>query len=147
MKKKISGILAIVVMILLAGSNIYFIHKSGELDYSIMIGIPSADENGELGAVDFTKSKPLSDREDMNTVIFSLMGAVAAEDKPEQNPDAEVWISDAKSGICYCKVRLWIGDHEILLEREDTDGNAYEKIVNELYVTKWKSIIENQISK
>ena len=93
-KKILTAILVTVLII----SNAYFIYES-------------------------QKSKPLTEKEDRNTVLFSLLQARSIE-KPkimEQLADAVIMIGDPQAGISYAQITLWVDESSIIAETGDED--------------------------
>ena len=78
MKKNRITVLISILFILLILSNAYFIHKSQTAGYKIVIGVPVAGEEMEIGAVDYTKSAPLKEQSEITAVMFALMHAGSA---------------------------------------------------------------------
>ncbi|GEM_PF-2050944 len=134
MNKKISVLVLVIIF------GMFFVYIYGEhnpLDYSVMIGRPVTSENHSMvNGVDFTNSTSLSNKQDINKLIFSLMDAVSIP-KPELSeniPDATLWISDSSEGITYYKTNIWIGEKAIVIER-DTDivPHQYKEIRDTQY--------------
>ena len=107
MKKILTAILVIVLII----SNVYLLYESQKSDYEILIGVPVKGED-DSAAVDYQKSKPLTEKEDRNTVLFSLLQARSIE-KPkitEQLADAVIMIGDPQADISYAQITLWVDE-------------------------------------
>ncbi len=130
---------------------IYLYYAHNPLDYSVMIGRPITTENNSIAkGVDFTNSISLSNKQDVNRLIFPLMDAISIP-KPElcENiHDATLWISDSKEGITYYQINIWLGEKSIVIERDTgTLPLQYKKIQDTQYqifeVTLKKYIPEN----
>ena len=93
---KIKKILIVILVLFLIISNIYFVIRTPKLDYKILIGIPVNSEGDNSVGVDFTKSKPLKDKEDVTTIFLSLLRArtIDKTETTEHLPDAVITISD-----------------------------------------------------
>ncbi len=102
---KIKKILIVILVLFLIISNIYFVIRTPKLDYKILIGIPVNSEGDNSVGVDFTKSKPLKDKEDVTTIFLSLLRARTI-DKTETTEHLSV--SDVLSSHLYPMTLLWI---------------------------------------
>ena len=99
--------------------------------------------------VNFTKSKPLSDKNEANNLIFSLMEATTIK-KPEicdELPNASIQFYDWKNNISYYNINIWIDKDCIIIEDENKGETKYKKIDNTYDVTNLKKIIERELSK
>lgn len=104
-------ILVAALIALLFSGNIYFYNKTEKLDYAIRIGT-----HASRGEINF--NKPLSNREDSNMVIFSLIDGISIE-KPtvcEKLPDSTIWIDDWTLGATYLIVNLWVDNDTVIFE-------------------------------
>ena len=143
MKKILTAILVIVLII----SNAYFIYESQKSDYEILIGVPVKGED-DSAAVNYQKSKPLTEKEDRNTVLFSLLQARSIE-KPEiteQLADAVIAISDPQANISYAQISLWVDESSIIAETGDEELPDYKEITDNSYADELRNIIEKQTS-
>ena len=143
MKKILTAILVIVLII----SNAYFIYESQKSDYEILIGVPVKGED-DSAAVDYQKSNPIQEKEDRNTVLFSLLKARSIE-KPEiteQLADAVIAISDPQANISYAQISLWVDESSIIAETEDEELPDFKEIADNSYADELRNIIEKQTS-
>lgn len=117
-------------------SNGYFMHKARNAGYEIQIGrafpAPVLDENGnEIGrtlGIDFTLSKPLKEKSEINAVIFSLIGADTVE-KPavaEEDPRGGLLIVDRETGIGY-QYYLWLDGNSVIFGTGSPEAMVYRE--------------------
>ena len=142
--KKILSAIHVTVLII---SNAYFIYESQKSDYEILIGVPVKGED-DSAAVDYQKSKPIKEKEDRNTVLFSLLKARSIE-KPEiteQLADAVIAISDPQANISYAQISLWVDESSIIAETGDEELLDYKEITDNSYADELRNIIEKQTS-
>lgn len=99
-----------------------------------------------MSGVDFSRSTPLKQQHQVNTVIYALLNANPIEntDTMEHLPDAVIWISDPKDGTTYIQVDLWLSDDAIVFTTGSKSG--YKVIDNAYYFTELRDIIVNQAS-
>lgn len=145
---KIKKILIVILVLFLIISNIYFVIRTPKLDYKILIGIPVNSEGDNSVGVDFTKSKPLKDKEDVTTIFLSLLRArtIDKTETTEHLPDAVITISDySQACISYAQITLWLDESSIVLKIEDSRIPNYKKIENIYDVTELKKIIKRQM--
>lgn len=134
-------------MTVLIISNVYFIYESQKSDYEILIGVPVKGED-DSAAVDYQKSKPLTEKEDRNTVLFFLLQARSIE-KPkitEQLADAVIAISDPQANIFYAQIFLWGDESSIIAETGDEELPDHKEIAGNSYADELRNIIEKQTS-
>ncbi|SCK03386.1 Uncharacterised protein [uncultured Clostridium sp.] len=111
----------IVLILVLALGNVYFYTKIDKLDYDIIIGTTVIGENSDI-AINFSKSKPISNKDDFNSIVFSLMDSVSI-DKPkicENPPDSVITFNDRKDGIQYYTANIWINNNSLIIK---SNGN------------------------
>ena len=128
-------------------SNAYFIYEPQKSDYEILIGVPVKDED-DSAAVDYQKSKPLTEKEDRNIVLFSLLQARSIE-KPkitEQLADAVIMIGDPQADVSYAQITLWVDESSIIAETGDGELPDYKEIAGNSYADELRNIIEKQTS-
>lgn len=88
--------------------------KTEKLDYDIIVGIPVRGEDGS-GARNFLNAKPVSDKSEFNSLIFSFMDATSI-DKPkvcESLPNSIIAFKDRKYGIQY--YNIWIDGKSLII--------------------------------
>lgn len=126
-------ILIAIVIIVLGLGNIYFYNQSKKLDYAIRIGTTVeghiVEEDGNYPSIGFDFYEPLSDRDEANILLFSLLNGVSVE-KPkvcETLPNLVVYISDWKNEITYYTASMWIDD-DIVIIKIDVDDTEYKAI-------------------
>lgn len=142
-KKILTAILVIVLII----SNVYLLYESQKSDYEISIGVPVKGED-DSAAVDYQKSKPLTEKEDRNIVLFSLLQARSIE-KPkitEQLADAVIMIGDPQADVSYAQITLWVDESSIIAETGDGELPDYKEIAGNSYADELRNIIEKQTS-
>lgn len=140
MKKKF---LITILFVLLAIGNIYFFIRSNKPDYNIAIGKPVDNE-----AVDFTNSESLRDKNDIDTVILSLIHAdsISESDLLEttltRTPDAEIKLTGSVENIAYL-FSLWLEKDSIILKIDET----YKELSfsDSPYGTELKDLVEKQL--
>lgn len=136
--KKILLFLLITILVL---SNGYLYTKMEKLDYAIVIGTPAVNGN-VIERTDF--SKPLSDKDDFNTVIFTLIDGQPI-DKPEvcqRLADSTIRFNDWDFGVTYYIVNVWFDGNDIIIENNvNSESPNYRKISGSR-ATELKRIIE-----
>lgn len=142
-KKIIFGILVVLLII----SNLYFITKSRQLDYEILIGVPAIGEENASAGVNFTRSKPLKEKAEVNTVLFSLLHSTYIQNPQinEAYPDAILWISDPDENITYYQAALWVKEDSIILKRQQDENAEYSVIGSSYDTEELKHIIQRHI--
>ena len=146
---KIKKILIVILVLFLIISNIYFVIRTPKLDYKILIGIPVNSEGDNSVGVDFTKSKPLKDKEDVTTIFLSLLRArtIDKTETTEHLPDAVITISDySQACISYAQITLWVDKSSIIAETGDEELPDYKEIADNSYADELRNIIEKQTS-
>lgn len=144
---KLKNVLICILIILLILSNVYFLKKSQETGYEMLIGIPAINEEHVVSGADFSKSTPLKNKSQVDTAFFSLLNANTIQ-KPaiaDNQPDAVIWISEPKEGITYLQINLWLDEDSIIFITENTSSHEYREIDNTYYAAELKKIIENQV--
>lgn len=114
----------IILIIFLALGNVYFYTKTDKLDYDIIIGNTVIGENSDV-AINFSKSKPISNKDDFNSIVFSLMDSVSI-DKPkicENPPDSVITFNDRKNGIQYYTANFWINNNILIVQSNGNESN------------------------
>lgn len=135
MFKKLS---LLIIISLLLGSNIYLYTKTEKLDYDILVGTPVKGEDESIGS-NFLNSKPISNKDDFNTLIFYLMDATSI-DKPkicENLPDSIITFNDWENGIQYYEINIWINKNSLIIgtigeesSYKIIENNRAEEILN-----------------
>lgn len=145
MKRK--KIFIAILIIALIVSNGYFISQSQKLDYAILIGFPIQSKVEDTIAIDFSKSQPLKKKEEVNTILFSLIYATSIEEDEAMTelPDAIIFISDPVENITYYQVRTWLNDDTIIFKIGDESNYQYKKIENTYYMEQLKNIVIRHI--
>ncbi len=136
MKKLICLLLCIVI---LAAVGIYCVIELRKPDFEIVIGMPKGDD-----AVDYTRSTPLTDSDDIDTVIFTLMQTAPLQEVAEQehSPAAVIMISRRNSNTSY-NFSLWLSDNKVIIH--SPNGTYYA--VCGAQAEALRNIVENQLSK
>ena len=138
---KIKNIVLFLLISLLVLSNGYLYTKIKKLDYAIMIGTQFVDDNAQVKTI---FSKPLSDKNEFTTVIFTLMDGQSI-DKPEvceKLADSTIFFNDWDFEVTYCTVNLWFDGNDIIIENNvNSKSPNYRKISGDR-ATELKRIIE-----
>ena len=102
--------------------------KWNEADVSITIGFPV-----EAGAVDYTNSKPISDRRTVNRILFALLTgkSLAGSAAPDMPPDAVMMIRPKEENIGY-PFSIWLDQTSVIYAMGTGDDAAEYRIVNNL---------------
>ena len=142
MYKKLSLLLIISLLI----GNIYLYTKIQKLDYDIVIGVPVVGENGDI-ANNFLNSKPISNKDDFNSLIFSLIDATSIN-KPiicENLPNSIITINDRENAIQYYDAYVWIDGTSLIIGT--IEENPIYKIIDTNNSQKILKIIEKYTAK
>ena len=100
--------------------------KWNEADVSITIGFPA-----EAGAVDYTNSKPISDRRTVNRILFALLTgkSLAGSAAPDMPPDAVMMIRPKEENIGY-PFSIWLDQASVIYTVGTDDETAEYRIVS-----------------
>ena len=100
--------------------------KWNEADVSITIGFPV-----EAGAVDYTNSKPISDRRTVNRILFALLTGKSLDDSavPNVPPDAVMMIRPKEENIGY-PFSIWLDQTSVIYAMGTGDDAAEYRIVS-----------------
>ncbi len=100
--------------------------KWNEADVSITIGFPV-----EAGAVDYTNSKPISDRRTVNRILFALLTgkSLAGSAAPDMPPDAVMMIRPKEENIGY-PFSIWLDQASVIYTVGTDDETAEYRIVS-----------------
>lgn len=136
MKKLICILLCLLV---LAAAGIYCVVELRKPDFEILIGMQKGDD-----AVDYTRSTPLTDSEDIDTVIFTLMQTVPLQEvaAQEHSPSAVIMISRRNSDTAY-SFSLWLSDNKVIIH---SPNNTYYA-VRGAQAEALRAIVEDQLAK
>lgn len=138
---KCKTILIPLFIILLVFGNIYFYSNSQKLAYNIVIGTPVKGESGDIGN-NFSDSSPISDKDEFNTLIFSIMDATSVN-RPticETLPNATIMFNDYKYGIQYYSINVWVRNNSVFIET--TGDKSTYKIINSSRCQDFLNIIQ-----
>lgn len=138
-------VLLVILIVSLLASNLYFILCAGESDFSLSIGVPQTDAAGQITAIDYTRSKPLDQPEDINTVVFSLAsGQFFQNSPPTSPPDAVLSMIDKTRGLSFF-VEIWLCEDYVIFTMNSDDGNEYRELKG-TYANALRSLVEQQIA-
>lgn len=95
-----------------AAALILLFVKCNEADVTIVIGFPA--ENA-ADAVDYTRSKPISDRQTVNHILFALLSgkSLAGPAAPDTPPDAVMMIQSKKENLAY-QFSVWVDQTNVI---------------------------------
>ena len=117
-----------IFLVLLAAAAVLIVLfiKWNEADVSITIGFPA-----EAGAVDYTNSKPISDRRTVNRILFALLTgkSLAGSAAPDMPPDAVMMIRPKEENIGY-PVSIWLDQASVIYTVGTDDETAEYRIVS-----------------
>ena len=140
----VTVLLVLLIVGLLAGS-LFFIFRGDGSDFSLTIGIPQTDSDGQITAIDFTRSKPLERPEDINTVVFSFVtGQFLQDSPPTVSPDALLSMTDTSRGLSFL-VEVWLCEDSVIFTTDSDDGNVYRELKG-TYADSLRSLVEQQIA-
>ncbi|MGL5149918.1 MAG: hypothetical protein ACRC7N_05000 [Clostridium sp.] len=134
-------ILLVLLIAILVSGNVYLYNKMENLDYSIIIGTPYGSSN-VVERTDF--SKPLSDRDEVNEIIFTLMSgdSIVKPDVCKKLPDSTIWVNDWDIGATYFVVNIWVDGDDIIIESGiNSVSPSYKKVTGDRATT-LKSIMQ-----
>ena len=114
------------VLLAAAAELIVLFIKWNEADVSITIGFPA-----EAGAVDYTNSKPISDRRTVNRILFALLTgkSLAGSAAPDMPPDAVMMIRPKEENIGY-PFSIWLDQASVIYTVGTDDETAEYRIVS-----------------
>ena len=119
-----------IFLVLLAAAAVLIVLfiKWNEADVSITIGVPV-----EAGAVDYTNSKPISDRRTVNLILFALLTGKSLDDSavPNMPPDAVMMIRPKEENIGY-PFSIWLDQTSVIYAMGTGDDATEYRIVNNL---------------
>ena len=119
-----------IFLVLLAAAAVLIVLfiKWNEADVSITIGFPV-----EAGAVDYTNSKPISDRRTVNLILFALLTGKSLDDSavPNMPPDAVMMIRPKEENIGY-PLSIWLDQTSVIYAMGTGDDATEYRIVNNL---------------
>ena len=119
-----------IFLVLLAAAAVLIVLfiKWNEADVSITIGFPV-----EAGAVDYTNSKPISDRRTVNLILFALLTGKSLDDSavPNMPPDAVMMIRPKEENIGY-PFSIWLDQTSVIYAMGTGDDATEYRIVNNL---------------
>lgn len=143
MKSQMKNVLICCLVILLVLSNVYYINCSQTIWYEILVGVPST-----TAGTDFSRSTPLENKSQVDTVIFSLLNSNMIENPAiaDDLPSAVIWINAPQEGITYLRVNLWLDNDSVVFAIENADYLEYRVINNTYYDAQLREIIEDQLS-
>ncbi len=117
-----------IFLVLLAAAAVLIVLfiKWNEADVSITIGFPV-----EAGAVDYTNSKPISDRRTVNRILFALLTGKSLDDSaaPDMPPDAVMMIRPKEENIGY-PFSIWLDQASVIYTVGTDDETAEYRIVS-----------------
>ena len=128
MKPDVKKCCIFLVLLAAAAVLIVLFIKWNEADVSITIGFPV-----EAGAVDYTNSKPISDRRTVNLILFALLTGKSLDDSavPNMPPDAVMMIRPKEENIGY-PFSIWLDQTSVIYAMGTGDDATEYRIVNNL---------------
>ncbi len=134
MKIRLKAILPYILILLLLCSNLYFILRPEEdpADYRITFARVGEGDSSEES---FLFSEPLTDKDEIDTVIFSLMHAEVVEppEAVKAPADTSLWITSVRSGMGYIRAKLWLYEGKIIYCPDGDDQPIYRVIDTPYY--------------
>ena len=122
-------VLLVILIVGLLGSNIYLLMRTETPAPSLIIGVPQTNADGQITAMDFSRSKTLDQPEDINTVVFSLLtnSSLLERQPPATPPDAVLSMIDSTRGLGFY-IHLWLGENSVIFSLNPDRTNAYREI-------------------
>lgn len=122
-------VLLVILIVGLLGSNIYLLMRTETPASSLIIGVPQTDADGQITAMDFSRSKTLDQPADINAVVFSLLTTGSPSDRqpPASPPDAVLSMSDSTRGMGFY-IHLWLGEDSVIFSLNPDSTNVYREI-------------------
>ncbi len=140
MKTRLKAIIPYILVLLLLGSNLYFILRPREnpIDYQITFARIGTRTVAGSPEEYFVHSEPLTDKDELDIVIFSLMHGktVEAPEAVKTPADTSIWITAAQSGIVCIQAKLWLCDGKIIYCLNDDDQPVYRVLDTPYYAEK-----------
>lgn len=128
MRKALPKILLCLLLVLLIGSNIYFISKAREPSILVRIGLPQFNEESEHTAT--IMSPFIEKKEDINTILLAFMMGRPMEEElfPTDLPHAILVIHyDA----CSYPHRMWLTEDSVIFETSTNDVKSFRQFHND----------------
>lgn len=128
MKKTLPKILFFVLLILLIGSNIFFISKYAEPTIHVQIGLPSFDKEGNITATMVTPF--LDNQKDTNLILLAfMMGWPMKEAQfPTELPHGNLIIN--YEGCSYPH-NMWLTEDSVIFETSTESTISYREFHND----------------
>lgn len=128
MKKSFSKVLICLILVLLLGSNIYFIHKFLEPSIHVQIGLPKFDEESNITAI--VLSPFLDNKEETNLLLMAfMMGRTMDEEQfPTELPHGCIIIN--YEGCSYPH-NMWITEDSVIFETSTESALSYREFHND----------------
>lgn len=119
MRKSWKIIITIVLVLLLLQGVIFAVKQANEPPYEIRFGVPVYDAASDTLAQDFSGSKPLKMKHDINSVLFALIQAPSATDFSADRKDAyavmEIYDPDEHTAWFFT---IWAEENAIIVDTE-----------------------------
>ena len=119
MHKSWKIIITIVLVLLLLQGVIFAVKQANEPPYEIRFGVPVYDAASDTLAKDFSGSKPLKMKHDINSVLFSLIQAPSATgfsgDKKDAYAFIQIYDPDENTAWFFT---IWVQEDAIIVDTE-----------------------------
>ena len=128
MKKSLPKILLCLLLVILIGSNIYFISKVREPSILVRVGLPQFNEQSEHTAT--IMSPFIEKKEDANAILLAFMlGRPVAEDEfPTDLPHGYLVIYYEGCGYPH---KMWLTEDSVIFETSTNDLVSFRQYHND----------------
>jgi len=128
MKKSFPKILICLILVLLLGSNIYFIHKYLEPSIYVQVGIPKFDAESNVTAT--IVSPVLDNKDEANSLLLAFMlgGPMDESQFPTELPHGCIIINYEG---CFYPFNMWITEDSVIFEIATEFAVSYREFHND----------------
>lgn len=97
--------------------------------FRISVGIPKSADGKEVSAVDYTEARPISDKERVDQVIFSLLygRAIPASSVPDTAPDGMLMMGGQRKELAH-SFPVWIDGDTVIYSLKDGEETEYRRV-------------------
>jgi len=127
MKKRLPKVFLCILLVLLIGSNIYFISKDMEPNIYVQIGLPHFNEESDVSAIEFT---PILNQEDTNTILLAFMLA-RPMDSAQFPTDLPHGYLNVIYDACSYPHKMWLTEDSVIFETSTNDVVSFRQYHND----------------
>lgn len=136
-----------IILVLLAAvaSFILLLVKCNEADVTIAIGFPA---QAETAAIDYTSSKPISDKQTVNRILLALLSGKPLTNSaaPNTPPDAVMMIQFKEENIAY-QFSVWVDQPRVIYAMETGDEAVEYRVIDNLTSEEFRVLDRVKVAK